>query len=61
MRDAIIGGLVIATIDNGLGLLGLQAYVNYLVTGWRPAARSLGRRDLPPPPQRDRSLTGDGQ
>ena len=32
VRDAIIGGLVIATIDNGLGLLGLQAYVNYLVT-----------------------------
>jgi D-xylose transport system permease protein len=32
-RDAVIGGLVIATIDNGLGLLGLQAYVNYLVTG----------------------------
>ena len=32
-RDAIIGGLVIAVIDNGLGLLGLQAYVNYLVTG----------------------------
>jgi D-xylose transport system permease protein len=33
MRDAIIGGLVIATIDNGLGLMGFQAYVNYLVTG----------------------------
>lgn len=33
IRDAIIGGLVIATIDNGLGLLGLAAYVNYLVTG----------------------------
>lgn len=32
-RDAIIGGLVIATIDNGLGLMGFQAYVNYLVTG----------------------------
>ncbi len=32
-RDAVIGGLVIATIDNGLGLMGFQAYVNYLVTG----------------------------
>jgi D-xylose transport system permease protein len=32
-RDAIIGGLVIATIDNGLGLMGFDAYVNYLVTG----------------------------
>jgi D-xylose transport system permease protein len=33
MRDAIIGGLVIATIDNGLGLMGFKSYVNYLVTG----------------------------
>ena len=33
MRDAIIGGLVIAIIDNGLGLLGLPSYVNFLVTG----------------------------
>jgi D-xylose transport system permease protein len=33
IRDAVIGGLVIAIIDNGLGLLGLAAYVNYLVTG----------------------------
>ncbi|MGL5830187.1 MAG: sugar ABC transporter permease [Angustibacter sp.] len=33
MRDAIIGGLVIAVIDNGLGLLGYDAYVNYIVTG----------------------------
>jgi len=32
-RDAIIGGLVIAVIDNGLGLLGLQAYIKYIVTG----------------------------
>jgi D-xylose transport system permease protein len=32
-RDAIIGGLVIATIDNGLGLLGAKAYLNYLITG----------------------------
>lgn len=32
-RDAIVGGLVIATIDNGLGLMGFSSYVNYLVTG----------------------------
>jgi D-xylose transport system permease protein len=32
-RDALIGGLVIATIDNGLGLLGAKAYLNYLITG----------------------------
>ncbi len=33
MRDAVIGGLVIAVIDNGLGLLGYDAYVNFIVTG----------------------------
>jgi D-xylose transport system permease protein len=32
-RDAIMGGLVIATIDNGLGLLGAKAYLQYLITG----------------------------
>ncbi len=32
-RDAVVGGLVIATIDNGLGLLGLKANVNLWVTG----------------------------
>jgi len=32
-RDAILGGLVIAIIDNGLGLLGAKAYANYLITG----------------------------
>jgi len=33
VTDAVIGGLVIATIANGLGLLGQPAYVNFLVTG----------------------------
>ena len=33
ITDAVIGGLVIATIANGLGLLGQRAFVNYLVTG----------------------------
>jgi D-xylose transport system permease protein len=33
IRDAIIGGLVIATIANGLGLLDQSAYVNFIVTG----------------------------
>ncbi|MFC6885389.1 MULTISPECIES: sugar ABC transporter permease [Actinomadura] len=32
-RDAVLGGLVIATIDNGLGLLGAKAYANFLITG----------------------------
>ena len=33
VSDAVIGGLVIATIANGLGLLNQPAYVNFLVTG----------------------------
>jgi len=32
-RDAIVGGVVIAVIDNGLGLLGLQAYIKFIITG----------------------------
>ena len=31
--DAVIGGVVIATIANGLGLLNQASYINYLVTG----------------------------
>jgi D-xylose transport system permease protein len=31
--DAILGGAVIATIANGLGLLNQASYINYLVTG----------------------------
>jgi D-xylose transport system permease protein len=33
IRDAVIGGIVIATIDNGLGLLNQSAYINYIITG----------------------------
>ncbi len=32
-RDAVIGGLVIATIANGLGLLDQASYINFVVTG----------------------------
>lgn len=32
-QDAVIGGVVIATIANGLGLLNQASYINYLVTG----------------------------
>ncbi len=32
-RDAVLGGLVIAVINNGLSLLGLEADVNYIITG----------------------------
>ena len=31
--SAILGGLVIASIDNGMGLLGLSAAARYVVTG----------------------------
>jgi len=31
--DAVIGGLVMATIPNGLGLLNQASYINYIVTG----------------------------
>jgi D-xylose transport system permease protein len=31
--DAVIGGLVIATIPSGLGLLNQAAYINFVVTG----------------------------
>jgi D-xylose transport system permease protein len=33
IQDAVIGGLVIATIDNGLGLLNQAAYINFIITG----------------------------
>jgi D-xylose transport system permease protein len=33
IRDAIIGGLVIAVIDNGLALQGYSSSVNFVVTG----------------------------
>ncbi|MFB4300017.1 sugar ABC transporter permease [Actinomadura sp. NTSP31] len=32
-RDAVLGGLVIALIENGLGLLGTKAYLSFLITG----------------------------
>jgi D-xylose transport system permease protein len=33
LRDAILGGLVVAVIDNGMGLLGYAAGIKYIVTG----------------------------
>lgn len=32
-RDAILGGLVIGIINNGLGLLGVETKINYIITG----------------------------
>jgi D-xylose transport system permease protein len=31
--DAVLGGLVVAIIDNGMGLLGSKAWLKYVVTG----------------------------
>jgi len=33
MRDAILGGLVVAVIDHGMGLLGYAAGIKFIVTG----------------------------
>jgi D-xylose transport system permease protein len=33
VRDAVLGGLVVAIIANGLGLLGVEAYLNFIITG----------------------------
>jgi D-xylose transport system permease protein len=33
VRDAVLGGLVIAIIANGLGLLQVSAYLNFIITG----------------------------
>ncbi|MCW2510907.1 MAG: ABC-type xylose transport system, permease component [Modestobacter sp.] len=33
VRDAVLGGLVIAIIANGLGLLQVAAYLNFIITG----------------------------
>jgi D-xylose transport system permease protein len=32
-RDALLGGLVVAIIANGLGLLQVAAYLNFIITG----------------------------
>src|SRR3982751_6139030 len=36
VRDAVLGGLVIAIIANGLGLLGVEASLNFIITGAVP-------------------------
>ena len=33
IRDAVLGGLVVAIIANGLGLLGVDASLNFIITG----------------------------
>ena len=45
--DALIGGAVIAVIDNGMALLGYSSGVKYVVTGARAGGCCGRRRDLP--------------
>ena len=52
--DAVLGGAVVAVIDNGMGLLGYSAGVKYIVTGVGAAARRQRRRAVPPPRGRHR-------
>ena len=33
MMDAVVGGVVVAIIENGMSLLGATAVVKYVVTG----------------------------
>ena len=46
--DAVLGGAVVAVIDNGMGLMGYSAGVKYVVTGVVLLARRRRRRAVPP-------------
>ena len=47
---AVLGGLVIAAIDNGMGLQGFSAASKYIVTARRAARRRDDRRPRPAGP-----------
>src|SRR5919107_2652805 len=53
VRDAVLGGLVIAIIANGLGLLQVAAYLNFIITGavllMAASVDALARRRAPAP------------
>ena len=49
---AVLGGLVIAAIDNGMGLQGFSAASKYIVTGDRAHRRGHHRRPRPAGPHR---------
>ena len=69
VRDAVLGGLVIAIIANGLGLLGTEAYLNFIITGGvlllaaerRRPGSPAGRGDRPLAPVARRVHTGGRQ
>ena len=52
--DAVLGGAVVAVIDNGMGLMGYSSGVKYVVTGVGAAARRRAWTRCPasgrPPP-----------
>ena len=54
VKSAILGAIVIAMIDNGLGLLNVSAGTKYIVTGARAAGRGHARLALAPRKGRDR-------
>ena len=53
--DAVLGGAVVAVIDNGMGLLGYSAGVKYVVTGVGAAAGGRRRRAVPAAGGRERA------
>ena len=64
----VVGGLVVATIDNGLGLMGEgrpgstspQSGPKFIVAGPRPAPRGVRRRALPQARRRDCLIQAPG-
>ena len=46
--DAVLGGAVVAVIDNGMGLMGCSSGVKYIVTGVGAAAGGRRRRAVAP-------------
>ena len=46
--DAVLGGLVVAVIDNGMGLMGYSSGVKFIVTGLVLLAGRRRRRAVAP-------------
>ena len=52
--NAVLGGAVVAVIDNGMGLMGYSSGVKYVVTGLVLLLAAERRRAVPPPSGRHR-------
>ena len=63
--DAVLGGAVVAVIDNGMGLMGYSAGMKFIVTGRLAAARvrapGVGRTVLAANGRRAASSASDGR